>query len=187
MHYDRDAGEEGRAALQRDLDKLNGVAGSWNLSLNIGKCVVMRFSRKFVGWNDFGNEFEYKIGGSALEVVKRQRDLVILVDSELKFHCHVAELVKKTAGLSNNLLRSTVNRSPEFMVGLFISHIRPILDYCSCVWNVGYEGDLDLLEAVQRRWKKNITGIENLSYGEGLRFLNLFSIRGKLLRADLIK
>ena len=28
FHYDRDAGEEGKPALQRDLDKLNGVAKS---------------------------------------------------------------------------------------------------------------------------------------------------------------
>ena len=106
----------------------------------------MRFSCKFVGWNDFGNEFEYKIGASALEVEKCHRDLGIFIDSELKFHSHDSELVRKAAGLSNNLLRSTVNRSPEFMVRVFISHIRPILDYCSCVWNVGYEGDLNFLK-----------------------------------------
>ena len=31
------------------------------------------------------------------------------------------------------LLRVTVCRNWEFMVTLFVSRIRPILDYCSCV------------------------------------------------------
>ena len=39
----------------------------------------------------------------------------------------------KAAGLASNLLRSTVNGSPEFMAALFVSHVRPILDYCSCI------------------------------------------------------
>ena len=110
----------------------------------------MRFSHKFYGWNETGNNYEYNIGGVSLNVVKYSRDLCIRVDVDLKFHQHVQELVCRASGLSNNLQRSTVNRSPESMVTLFVSHIRPILDYCSCVWNVGYEGDMLLLEAVQR-------------------------------------
>ena len=37
-----------------------------------------------------------------------------------------------------------------------------------------------LLEAVQRRWPKNVEGIESLSYGDRLRFLNLLSVRERL-------
>ena len=32
---------------------------------------------------------------------------------------------------------STVNRDPDFIVTLFVSHVRPLLDYCSCIWNMG--------------------------------------------------
>ena len=73
------------------------------------------------------------------------RDLGVVVDRDLKFHDHVGELVCKAAGLSSSLLRATVNRSPEFMVTLFVTHIRPILDYCSCVWNVGYGRNTSLM------------------------------------------
>ena len=132
LHYDRDVAEEGRATLQIYLVKLSGTAKSWNLSLNISKC-IMRLSHKFVDWKDFGNGFEYKIGNSTLEVVKCHKDLAILVYSELQFHVHVLELVHKAARLSSNLLRSTVNRSPEFMVAIFNFIIQLILDYGSCV------------------------------------------------------
>ena len=140
---------DGMMVLQADFDKLTDIACSWNLSLHVGKC-VSRFSRRFVGGN-VGNELEYKIGYRSLEIVENHRDVRVIVDSGLKFHIHVRDLVRKAAGLARNLLRSTVNRS-EFMVALFVSHVRPILDYCSCIWNVGYVSDLTLLETVQRRW-----------------------------------
>ena len=73
------------------------------------------------------------------------------------------------------------------MIPLFVSHIRPILEYSSSLWNLGYIGDLKLLESVQRRWTKAIEGLENLDYGARLRALNFFSVKGRLIRHDLIK
>ena len=52
------------------------------------------------------------------------------------------------------------------MVALFTTHVRPILDYCSGIWNVGYVGDVTLLKSVQRKWTKKSEGLSNLSYGE---------------------
>ena len=72
------------------------------------------------------------------------------------------------------------------MIALFATHIKPILDYCSTVWNVGYAGDLTLLDGVQRRWTISIDGMQGLSYTERLKSLNLFSIKGRLLHSDLI-
>ena len=87
----------------------------------------------------------------SFDFVECHRDLGVLNDKVLKFHNHVREVVCRAAGLANSLFQSTVNRRPEFMVALFITYIRPVLDYCSCVWNVGYVGDVILLESVQRR------------------------------------
>ena len=41
--------------------------------------------------------------------------------------------------------------------------------------------------SVQRRWTRQVLGLTGLDYGERLRLLNLFSIRGRFLRSDLIK
>ena len=84
------------------------------------------------------------------------------------------------------ILKGTVCCSLEFMRAVFITHIRPILDYLSVVWNTGYLGDLRLLEGVQWKWTKMISGFRDLSYSERLSTLKLYSIEGRLLRADLI-
>ena len=167
-----------------DLDNLHTISQSWNLKLNPKKCVLMPFgSGNYVDGEDSG----YVLGGVSLKLVKTHRDLGVLVDSSLRFHPHIAETVRKSSGLANQLLRSTVCRSPKFMVTIFISHLRPILDYCSTVWNHGYLGDVRKLEGVQRRWTAEVTGLESFSYSDRLKQLNLFSIRGRLLRTDLIK
>ena len=73
------------------------------------------------------------------------------------------------------------------MVSLFVIHVRPIIEYCSSVWNTGYVGDIRLLESLQRRWTREIAGCTHLSYEDRLVKLDLFSVSGRLLRADLIK
>ena len=177
----------GVSSLQRDLNLVQSVSLSWNLSLNIDKCVFMRFYRGRLELEQIDDRTAYYLNGVVLELVDSFRDLGVLVDSRLRFHLHVRSVVRKASTLATSLLYSTINRSSVFMVSLFITHIRPILDYCSCVWNVGYLGDLRLLESVQRRWTKEIDGLGGVDYGERLKAMQLFSVRGRLLRSDLVK
>ena len=114
------------------------------------------------------------------------KDLGVWVDHELKFHLHVRETAMKANGVGFGILTGTLCRSPEFMRAVFITHIRPILDYSSVVWNTGYLSDLRLLEDVQRRWTKQISGFRILNYSERLSTLKLYSIKGHLLTVDLI-
>lgn len=92
----------------------------------------------------------------------------------------------KAGGVASNLLKSTVCRSPSFMKSLLISDIRPLIDFASPVWNTGFLGDLNLLESIQRRWTKQVINFSHLSYPERLSNLNFVSIKGRLLRTDLI-
>ena len=109
------------------------------------------------------------------------------VDSSLKFHIHIASTARKAFALTQNILKTTVCRTPNFMMPLFSTHIRPILEYCSCVWHTGYSGDLRVLESVQRRWTKRVDGLANLDYESRLRALNQYYVQGRLLRADLVQ
>ena len=46
---------------------------------------------------------------------------------------------------------------------------------------------MKLLEILQRLWIKRIDGFENPTYSQGHKDFDLFSIEGRLLRADVIK
>ena len=169
--------------IQRDIDKLSSTAASWGLYMNVKKCAVLRFSRSFASIP----APLYMLNDIPIPSVTSSSDLGVLVDTDLKFHSHIRTVTHKAGSLVYSFLKSTVCRSPEFMVFLLTTHIRPVIEYCSCVWNTGFVQDLKVLESIQRRWTKRISGLGSLSYRERLRTLKLYSIQGRLLRADLIQ
>ena len=57
----------------------------------------------------------------------------------------------------------------------------PHLEYCIRMWSPQYRRDTDLLECVQRRAAKMITGMEHLSYQDRPRELGLFSLEKRRL------
>lgn len=169
--------------LQNDINLLHETSCSWGLSFSVGKCVRMNFCRNF---HNAPIPLPYFIDDQPIKDVDNHRDLGVRVDASLKFHLHVREIAGKAGGICFTILKGTLCRSPEFMKSVFISHVRPILDYASVAWFTGYSGDIKLLEDVQRRWTKRINGLQDLSYGERLANLSLYSIKGRLIRADLI-
>ena len=170
-------------SLQCDIDVLFRTSVSWGLRMNTSKCAVLRFSRKFRNQS----RPSYTLDGTQLPVQHSQRDLGVLVDDSLKFHEHIASVAHKAGGLCHNFSKSTVCRSSAFMMFLLKTHIRPVLEYASCLWCTGYTDDMRKLERVQRRWTKQIEGLEDRSYAERLKELYLYSVQGRLLRADLIE
>ena len=172
------------STFQSDISTVLATSESWGLSMNYNKCVSLRFGS---GNLDTSSWPSYYLNGSPISSDQSAVDLGVKVDTSLRFHDHVRVTVNKAAGLAANLLKSTCNRDRDFMIALFVGHIRPILEYCSCLWNTGFLGDLRLLESVQRRWTKQIDGIQDLSYGARLRTLDLFSVKGRLVRSDLLK
>lgn len=175
------------SSCQRDIDQICEVAASWGLKLNAEKCVVLRFQRGEVSWDGVIPLSRYNINGEHINIVSSHKDLGVTVDNTLRFHVHIRQIVNKAAGLSSNILKTTLCRSEHFMKTLLISHIRPLLEYASPVWNTGYLGDLRLLESVQRRWTKMIDGLGDVPYSHRLAVLDLYSVKGRLLRADMLK
>lgn len=169
--------------IQNDIDTLHATAASWCLKINPSKCAVLRFARPRASLPPP----VYFLDGQQIPHVETYCDLGVVVDQQLKFHDHIRTVVQKASGLSHSFLKSTVCRSPQFMMFLYTSHIRPIIEYCSCLWHTGFVEDLRVLENIQRRWTKRIDGLKTLSYADRLETLNLYSVQGRLIRADLIQ
>ena len=130
--------------------------------------------------------FTQDVGGQHIRFVESHSDLGITIDRNLKFHDHIRRRVAVPRALTTNLLSSPLCREASFLLPLYRCYIRPQLEYGSQLWNLGYIGDLQLLERIQRRWTREVDGIGGLPYEERLRVLDLYSVEGRLLRADLI-
>ena len=97
--------------LQNDFNNSAIPSLSWSIKLNPAKCVILRFGEKSVT-----DQVAYSIYGTNLFFVDWYKDLEIAIDSGLKFHSHFNAVIGKAGSMINNLLRSTVCRSIDFML-----------------------------------------------------------------------
>ena len=162
-------------SVQRDIDILYKTSLSWGLRMNRDKCAVLRFSHSFP---DIVLPC-YCLADQEIPTTQSHVDFSVRIDTDLKFHSHIRETANKAGGIAQNLLKSTVCRPPDFMIFLWKTHISPVLEYGSCIWNTGFIKDLRLMEGIQCRWTKRITGHSKMSYGDRLQALNLLLFKGE--------
>jgi hypothetical protein len=95
-------------------------------------------------------------------------------------------LLAKSSQRSGAIFRGFVSRTPSLMREAFITYVRPIIEFNSCIWNPSHKHSIDTIENVQRRYTKQIPNLSSLSYPERLAVLNLDTMELRRLRVDLI-
>ena len=167
--------------LQNELIKLNEWANKWQLSIAINKCSVLH-----IGNNNPCHS--YNLQSVSLNNAIETTDLGIIVDNKLRFSSHYASIVRKAHQRSSLILRCFKCRDSSILTKAFVVYVRPLLEYCSPVWGWApvYKSDISIIESVQRRYTKRISGMKDLSYPQRLNKLNLETLEERRLKSDLI-
>ena len=101
-------------------------------------------------------------------MVPVERDLGVWVSDDLKFREHVNRAVARANQMLSQIKRAITFRNGQVVKLLYVSLVRPHLEYTNVVWHPKYRYEIEQIKAVQRRVLKIIPELKNMTYQERL-------------------
>lgn len=136
--------------LQADLNNLALYYQKNNITVNIGKCSQISFTRK-----KYPIQYTYKINNQTINKTNSIRDLGVQLDSKLLMSDHTNIIVSKAYSMLGFVFRiCRPFTSIPCLKSIYFAYIRNILEYASCVWCPRYNKYIDSIESIQKKFVK---------------------------------
>ena len=170
--------------IQEDLFNMQKWTEKWNLYFNVAKCKVMHVGKK-------NPQYEYymKLEGENQKIgtCEEEKDLGIIFDKNLNFDNHITSITKKANQMLGIIRRTFTFIDKGIFSKLYKALVRSHLEYGNVIWNPHLKRQSVMIERVQRRATKLVPECRDMSYIERLKYLKLYSLKGRRLRGDLIQ
>jgi hypothetical protein len=174
------ATQEGKEKLQRALDRLCEWAQQWGMEFNVKKCVVMH-----LGHNNTAQE--YRMNGQVLGVSEEERDIGVNVTKDLKPASQCRKAARTAQTVLSQITRAFHYRDRHVFVRLYIQYVRPHLEFAVPAWSPWLESDKEVLEKVQMRAVKMVSGLQATTYEARLKELGLTTLEERRHQADMVQ
>ena len=105
-------------------------------------------------------------------------------------HQHSVQCGKAAAKANlvlGQLTRGCTWRDPVNLTNLYKVYVRPHLEYAQASWAPWKQADIQVLEQVQHRFTRQVSGMGGLPYEERLRRLGLTTLQARRERGDMIE
>ena len=168
-----DVAESNSSVLQSDLSAISQWCTQWELTLNLDKCSLIRFSLSHLN-----SDTSYLIDNHAISISQEVPDLGIIVNNKLSFSPHYKSICSKaykTLFMVRRTLRLT-SAPVSIKKQIYLTLVRSKLTYCCQLWRPYLIKDITMLENVQRRATKFITSDNESDYKSRLLKLDLLPL-----------
>ena len=170
--------DEDRNTLQAALDSLLDWAARWGMTFNVQKCKVMHVGRS-------NPCHQYSMAGTRLERTTEERDLGVIMSDKLKPSSQCAKAARTAQTVLGQIIRAFHFKDKDVFVQLYKTYVRPHLEFSTPAWSPWTVADKDLLEKVQRKAIRQVTGLRGNSYEERLAELGMVTLEERRHRADM--
>ena len=171
------------AELQQDIDLIYSWSTANLMTFNVSKCKCMLVSRRR---NTDCPPINLNLNDHQLENVQTYKYLGLLLSSDLSWTHHIESTCTKARKLLGLLYRQFSNNTdPTVMVKLYLSLVRPHLEYGAQVWHPYTAKDTHTLEKVQQFGLRICTRHWNSSYQDLLDIFQLPSLENRRLFLSL--
>ena len=144
---------------------------TWQGFLNISKCKHLSLGSASVGGTyTLKNDLDNVI----IQQAREERDLGITFTNDFKFSKHINLSIHKANKMLGIIYRSFQHLTPTVFRMLYVSLVRPHLDYASAVWNPHLLKDIRALKIVQRRATRMVPKFDTMSYRVGDLLSDIF-------------
>ena len=128
-------------SLQSDLDLAFKWTQDWLVKFNISKCMVVHFGRN-------NKKSPFYINEQKLNIIDSESDLGVIFSSNLKWKNHVIKCVGKANQMLDQIRKCFICLDIRLLRILYVSFVRPLLEFAVQVWSPIRKGDIELLERV---------------------------------------
>jgi len=170
---------EDQARLQRALDALYQWSITWGMEFNVAKCKVMHAGTRNPG-------FEYKMAGQTLSETEAEKDIGVKVQRNLKPAAQCAEAARVAQAVLGQIARAFHYRDRHVFVQLYVQYVRPHLEFSTQAWSPWTAADKNVLERVQQRAVKMVSGLQSKVYEDRLKELGLQTLEERRHQADMV-
>jgi len=142
-----------RDLLQQDLNQLVQWTQTWQMKLNIEKCVSISCNISPVSI-----PVVYYISENALEIVDQHDYLGVRLHSSMTWSYHMQLKINKATKVLNLIKGTPHNCTKEVKEAAYLTLVRPVLEYVAIVWDPHQKYLVESIEKVQRRAARWVIG-----------------------------
>ena len=168
--------------FQQNIKQLWKWSIEWQLKFHPDKCHILHLGKTNGNHHYYTGE-EHR---TDLESTEEEKDLGVLIDTKLNFSSQCDKIVTTANKLLGIMRRSFTHLDKVNFCLIYKAIIRPVIEYASSVYDPILMKDMNKIESIQRRATKMVQGLQDKSYEDRLKYLDLPSLRFRRVRGDMI-